>query len=207
MSFLISKLKKSVSIYLSNPVPKSELEIVETEVVEEENANDYDEDIEHVEPTEKVEYEYIDEDDLSQKFGIDRDLGKNYKLDVCIYKINNKLEKPFVEYYFEKATGSYTFIESELTSVMFESIKPEETIPLDKEDGVDSDKIKDNEEEVEIEPDEKAKAEEEEKAKAEEEEKAKAEEEEKAKAEEEEKAKAEEEEKAKAEEEEKAKAE
>jgi hypothetical protein len=229
MSFLISRLKKSVSVYLNKPPPKSELEATtEKEMIDEEPVVESNE---VIEPAEKTEYEYIQEDDLSQKFGIDRDLSKNYKLDICIYKINNKLEKPFVEFYFEKAAGSYTFIEGEITSVMFESIKPEETIPLAQEvtehqDGVESDnseedqeneeleenieneeleenvedqELEENEEDQELEENVEAEA------KAKEEEEAKAKEEEEAKAKEEE-AKAKEEEEAKAKEEQEAKA-
>jgi len=96
MSFLISKLKKSVSLYLNKPAPPNEVEKTE-DVVEEQPINDFEEEIEPVVPSEKIEYEYIDEDDLTQKFGIDRDLSKNYKLNVCIYKINRTLEKQFVE--------------------------------------------------------------------------------------------------------------
>jgi len=125
MSFLINKLKKSVSLYLSK---HREPEAIEPIAIEEPIV-EINETVETIEPIEKEkerqEYEYINEDDLSQKFGIDRDLTKTYKLDVCLYKINKTLEKPFVEYYFEKYGGNFVFIESELTPALFENVEAE----------------------------------------------------------------------------------
>ena len=119
MSFLIDKLKKAVSEYLTNPAPNDEIkeQEMDLELEEQEQKLEY-------EITDN-EYKYIDEDDLLQKFGLDRDLTKTYNLNVCLYKMNKSLEKPFIEYYFEKKGGEFTFINTELTPVLFENIEDE----------------------------------------------------------------------------------
>jgi len=124
MSFLISELKKSVSKYLSKSSPKPVLE----------ESRDIEEDVEKADLLDESkqvseQYEYFTNDDLGQKFGINRDLTKSYKLYICLFEINKTLEKPFVQYYFEKKNGSHQFIETVLEPVLFEGIKKDEIIP------------------------------------------------------------------------------
>lgn len=54
---------------------------------------------------------YLDDDELSRDFLMDRDLTKQYTLQLVMYHINYSLDTPFLEFYLEKFDKLYNFPE------------------------------------------------------------------------------------------------
>lgn len=52
---------------------------------------------------------FLDDNDLSLDETFLEDATAKYKLMVCVYKFNDVLDEPFLEYYFIKENGEYTF--------------------------------------------------------------------------------------------------
>ena len=109
MSFLITELKKSVSEYLNTPT-SSPLSKEENEIKEEPT----------VDSLLQKNYTYLDKEDLTMQFGFDRDLTKSYTLHICLFQINNSIEKPFVEFYLENRDGSFQFIQKTIDPSIFQ---------------------------------------------------------------------------------------
>lgn len=59
-------------------------------------------------------YVYLDDDELSRDFLMDRDLAKQYTLQLVMYHMNRSLETPFLEFYLEKSDEIYRFPEKAL---------------------------------------------------------------------------------------------
>lgn len=66
---------------------------------------------------------YLDDDQLSRDFLMDRDLTKQYTLQLVMYHINYSLDTPFLEFYLEKFDKLYNFPEK-----IFDNDKLNETI-------------------------------------------------------------------------------
>jgi len=62
----------------------------------------------------KTSYTYLEDDALSSEFGDDRDLNKTYNLYLCLYKINDDADKPFLEFFCEKTDNMYSFPKMEI---------------------------------------------------------------------------------------------
>jgi hypothetical protein len=67
-------------------------------------------------------FTYLDDDPLSRSFSQNRDYAKEYKITLVLYKINDSLEIPFLEFYFEKVDGLYAFPQKELKMSEFQTI-------------------------------------------------------------------------------------
>jgi hypothetical protein len=65
-------------------------------------------------------YHYLLDDPLSREFSLDRDITKPIIIHLCMYKINNVLEHPFLEFYLEKNNAEFTFPNKILPSKLFE---------------------------------------------------------------------------------------
>ena len=52
---------------------------------------------------------YLDNDDLSRDFLMDRDLTKQYTIQLVMYHMNISLDLPFLEFYLEGSNNSYSF--------------------------------------------------------------------------------------------------
>ena len=66
---------------------------------------------------------YLDDDELSRDFLMDRDLTKQHRLQLVMYHINYSLDTPFLEFYLEKFDKLYNFPEK-----IFDNDKLNETI-------------------------------------------------------------------------------
>mgnify|MGYP005992415617 CR=1 FL=1 len=58
---------------------------------------------------ESQNYVYLDNDDLSRDFLMDRDLTKQYTIQLVMYHMNTALDLPFLEFYLEGSNNSYSF--------------------------------------------------------------------------------------------------
>lgn len=76
----------------------------------------------HVEEEEETKnFVYLDDDDLSRDFLIDRDLSRQYTVQLVMYHINNSLDIPFLEFYLEKSGEEYGFPEKLLDNQRLEN--------------------------------------------------------------------------------------
>jgi len=150
MSFLHKNLRewvmsKLMSVSVSHE-PKRDPDFVEKEVVEkslikspedELSATSFQESSSLEKPstavvTQKKDLiiEYLQGDQLTREFGFDRDLSKTHTLHLCIYKINNVLSSPFLEFYLEKTTTEYEFPQKELPPELFKDFVQDDTISV-----------------------------------------------------------------------------
>jgi len=106
-NFLTPQSNKSTEIDRSLPTPKSMLEPSQTTAEPEENYSGF---------------FYLEDDPLSRVFGQSRDYKKEYNLSLVLYKINDSLETPFLEFYFEKIDGNFCFPKKPLNMNEFQSI-------------------------------------------------------------------------------------
>ncbi len=77
----------------NNIVNKTHDEIIETEIKDE---------------IQEIDFTYIDNETLSNLVEYERDYYKDYKMHLCLYKIDMTLRLPFVKYYFKKE-NNYVF--------------------------------------------------------------------------------------------------
>lgn len=70
--------------------------------------------INELQEEETKHYVYLDDDELSRDFLMDRDLAKQYTLQLVMYHMNRSLETPFLEFYLEKSDEIYRFPEKAL---------------------------------------------------------------------------------------------
>jgi hypothetical protein len=82
-------------------------------------------------------YYYLDDDPLSYEFSLDRDLTKTYTLHLVLYKMNQVLPLPFLEFYLEKSTNVYEFphkpLDSEPFKHMLENLDQPHIEPADED--------------------------------------------------------------------------
>ena len=69
-----------------------------------------------------ITYRYLYDDPLAKEFGFNRDFNKLYNISLCLYKINDDLDTPFIDFLFIKKDGKYSFPETELNMEPFTSI-------------------------------------------------------------------------------------
>lgn len=77
----------------NNIINKTHDEIIETEIKDE---------------IQEIDFTYIDNETLSNLVEYERDYYKDYKMHLCLYKIDMTLRLPFVKYYFKKE-NNYVF--------------------------------------------------------------------------------------------------
>lgn len=65
--------------------------------------------INKIQEEDEKHFVYLDDDDLSRDFLMDRDLTKQYTLQLVMYHMNNSLDTPFLEFYLEKSDEVYRF--------------------------------------------------------------------------------------------------
>lgn len=70
---------------------------------------------------ESKNYVYLDNDDLSRDFLMDRDLTKQYTIQLVMYHMNMALDLPFLEFYLEGSNSSYSFPEKMIDNQKLES--------------------------------------------------------------------------------------
>ena len=70
--------------------------------------------INEIQEEETKHYVYLDDDELSRDFLMDRDLAKQYTLQLVMYHMNRSMETPFLEFYLEKSDEIYRFPEKAL---------------------------------------------------------------------------------------------
>lgn len=76
----------------------------------------------HVEEEEETKnFVYLDDDELSRDFLIDRDLSSQYTIQLVMYHINNSLDTPFLEFYLEQSGDDYGFPEKILDNQRLEN--------------------------------------------------------------------------------------
>jgi hypothetical protein len=79
-------------------------------------------------PVEKQSYEttsdfyYLEDDPLSRNFRQNRNYENPHNINIVLYKINDSIDIPFLEFYFEKVDKSYEFPSKELNMVEFKNI-------------------------------------------------------------------------------------
>jgi len=66
-------------------------------------------------------YVYLDNDDLSRDFLMDRDLTKQYTIQLVMYHMNMALDLPFLEFYLEGSNNAYSFPEKIIDNQKLES--------------------------------------------------------------------------------------
>ena len=64
---------------------------------------------------------YLENDELSRDFLMDRDLTKQHTIQLVMYHMNSALDLPFVEFYLEKSNDSYSFPEKMVDNQKLES--------------------------------------------------------------------------------------
>ena len=64
---------------------------------------------------------YLDNDELSRDFLMDRDLTKQYTIQLVMYHMNMALDLPFLEFYLEGSNSSYSFPKKTLDNQKLES--------------------------------------------------------------------------------------
>lgn len=64
---------------------------------------------------------YLDNDELSRDFLMDRDLTKQYTIQLVMYHMNMTLDLPFLEFYLEISNDSYCFPEKSVDNEKLES--------------------------------------------------------------------------------------
>ena len=69
-----------------------------------------------------ITYRYLYDDPLAKEFGFNRDFNKLYNISLCLYKINDDLDTPFIDFLFIKKDGKYSFPQTELNMEPFISI-------------------------------------------------------------------------------------
>ena len=69
---------------------------------------------------ESQNFVYLDNDDLSRDFLMDRDLTKQYTIQLVMYHMNTALDLPFLEFYLEGSNNSYSFPEKTLDNQKLE---------------------------------------------------------------------------------------
>ena len=67
--------------------------------------------IHNIQQEEQKVYSYLDDDELSRDFLLNRDLTKQYSLQLVLYHMNNTLDTPFLEFYLENSNEHYGFPE------------------------------------------------------------------------------------------------
>lgn len=77
--------------------------------------------INELQEEETKHYVYLDDDELSRDFLMDRDLAKQYTLQLVMYHMNRSLETPFLEFYLEKSDEIYRFPEKALDNEKLET--------------------------------------------------------------------------------------
>lgn len=70
--------------------------------------------INEIQEEETKHYVYLDDDELSRDFLMDRDLIKQYTLQLVMYHMNRSMDTPFLEFYLEKSDEIYRFPEKAL---------------------------------------------------------------------------------------------
>jgi len=85
-------------------------------------------------------YYYLDDDPLSYEFSLDRDLTKTYTLHLVLYKINQVLPLPFLEFYLKSFTTEFQFPHRVLLPEVFSDVDQddERLEPMDTEKGSDN---------------------------------------------------------------------
>ena len=70
----------------------------------------------------KATFYYLHDDPLSRLFGQGRDYNKQCNIELVFFKVNDSIETPFLEFYFEKTDGLYSFPHKELNMQEFQTI-------------------------------------------------------------------------------------
>jgi hypothetical protein len=91
-------------------------------------------------------YRYLYDNPLSTEFSFDRDYNKLYKISLCLYKINDDLKTPFLEFFFMKKDNVFHFPQTDLNmepfadiNTMGQQISPMESMESNKDDEDDED--------------------------------------------------------------------
>ena len=71
---------------------------------------------------EELFYKYLDDDILSKEFSNERDFSQDYHLKLCLFSMNQHLQRPFVEYHFVYKDGQFQFPEAVLLKDLFQNI-------------------------------------------------------------------------------------
>lgn len=109
MSFFYKELRDYVlTNYMSISVSHAPIKDVniDDEIVDEkmEEEREPEEDKEPV-----AQYTYLADDPLSREFSFGRDINVDHTIHLCIFKMNQVLQLPFLEFYLEKSTNVYEF--------------------------------------------------------------------------------------------------
>ena len=67
-------------------------------------------------------YKYLDDDILSKEFSNERDFSQDYHLKLCLFSVNQKLNKPFIEYHFVYENEQFVFPEVVLLKDLFQDL-------------------------------------------------------------------------------------
>lgn len=77
--------------------------------------------IDDVNEEELKNFVYLDNDELSRDFLMDRDLTKHYTIQLVMYHMNTALDLPFLEFYLEGSNSSYSFPEKMIDNQKLEN--------------------------------------------------------------------------------------
>jgi hypothetical protein len=104
--------------------------------------DEYDEEDDEEALDENKNYRYLYDNPLSNEFSFDRDYSKIYNISLCLYKINNDLNIPFLKFFFVKKDSVYMFPTMGLDMDPFTTINnsTQHIAPLENEP-VDNDEI------------------------------------------------------------------
>ena len=114
-------------IVAATPIKSSDVDLIDTALpppvnmlAVEDKIND-DESVESDnDDTDTDTYLYLDDSPLSNEFHFGFDNNKLYKIALCLYKINNELDMPFLEYFFQKTSDNkYSFPQFDLNMEPF----------------------------------------------------------------------------------------
>lgn len=83
----------------------------------------------------KEEFTYLSDDPLAREFGFNRDISKPYTLKLCIYRLNQVLPYPFLEFYMIKGSGEYDFPHKQLPVELFKDLDRVEEDRIEPMDG------------------------------------------------------------------------
>jgi len=121
---IIDKFMKTAEHELSNEIPAPEIhEPTNTGHVPDEFTNSLVTGEGHSFPSisdipveESDNYTYLDNDELSRDFLLDRDLTNTYSMQLVMFHKNTSMDTPFLEFYLEKTDNMYQFPTKELNN-------------------------------------------------------------------------------------------
>lgn len=136
--FIVTKF---MSLSVNREPVKNEV-FVDQEMADEKQVLDHD--VEEPE-LEGAKYYYLNDDPLSYEFSLDRDLTKTYNLHLVLYKMNQVLPLPFLEFYLKSFTTEFSFPHRVMLPEVFSGVgenpdlEDDRVEPSDMEDSADDD--------------------------------------------------------------------